>query len=121
MAIRANNDGTSGMLTGQVQDRLNAYFDKSHYSQPTAYTFGNMGPRDPNIRNDGIFNWDLSVFKNFRLTEKFSLQFRAEALNAFNTPRFSGPNTSVTSSSFGTITSQANAPRQMQMGLKVLF
>lgn len=121
MAIRANNDGKSGRLEGPVQDRLTAYFDKSHYTQPAAFTFGNMGPRDPGIRNDGIFNWDLSVFKNFRLTEKFGLQFRAEALNAFNTPRFSGPNTSVTSSSFGTITSQANAPRQMQMGLKVLF
>ena len=49
------------------------------------------------------------------------MQFRAEALNAFNTPRFSGPNTSVTSSSFGVITSQANSPRQIQMGLKILF
>lgn len=121
MAIRANNDGKSGLLKGPVQDRLNAYFDKSHYTQPAAYTFGNMGPRDPWIRNDGIFNWDLSVFKNFRLTEMFSMQFRAEALNAFNTPRFSSPNTSVTSSSFGTITSQANAPRQVQLGLKILF
>jgi len=49
------------------------------------------------------------------------VQFRAEALNAFNTPRFSGPNTSVTSSSFGVVSSQANAPRQIQFGLKVLF
>ncbi len=120
-AIRGNNDGSSGLLSGPVQDRLNAYFDKSHYSQPAAYTFGSMGPRDPNIRADGIFNWDMSVFKNFRVTEKASVQFRCEALNAFNTPRFSGPNTSVTSSSFGVISSQANAPRQVQLGLKVLF
>jgi hypothetical protein len=120
-AIRANSNGKSGRLTGPVQDRLNAYFDKSVYSQPLAFTFGNMGPRLANIRNDGMYNFDLSLFKNFHVTERINVQFRAEALNAFNTPRFGSPNTSVTSSSFGTITSQANAPRQIQMGLKVLF
>jgi hypothetical protein len=121
MAIRANNAGRSGKLTGPVQDRLNAYFDKTAFSQPVAFTFGNMGPRHPDIRNDGLYNWDLSVFKNFRVREGLQVQFRAEALNAFNTPSFSGPNTSVTSSSFGIISSQANAPRQIQFGLKVLF
>jgi hypothetical protein len=121
MAIRANNNGTSGKLTGPVQDRLTAYFNKSVFSQPTAFTFGNMGPQLPDIRNDGMYNWDLSVFKNFRVTETLNVQFRAEALNAFNTPRFGNPNTSVTSSSFGVITSQANAPRQIQFGLKLLF
>jgi len=120
-AIRANSTGKSGKLTGPVQDRLNAYFDKTAYAQPAAFTFGNLGPRLPDIRNDGIYNWDLSLFKNFQVTERVKVQFRAEALNAFNTPRFSGPNTSVTSSSFGVISSQANAPRQVQFGLKVLF
>jgi hypothetical protein len=119
--IRANNNGTSGKLTGRVQDRLNAYFNKTPYSQPAAFTFGNMGPRVPDIRTPGMFNYDLSLFKNFRATEKLNVQFRAEGLNAFNTPRFGGPNTSVTSSSFGTVTSQANAPRQIQFGLKLLF
>jgi hypothetical protein len=80
-----------------------------------------MGPRVSDIRNDGIYNFDLSIFKNFRVVERVTVQFRAEALNAFNTPRFGGPNTSVTSSTVGAITSQANAPRQIQFGLKVLF
>ncbi len=120
-AIRGNNNGKTGKLTGPVQDRLNAYFDKSVYSQPAAFTFGNMGPRSPDIRVDGTYNWDLSVFKNFRVVERINVQFRAEALNAFNTPRFSGPNNSVTSSSFGVISGQANAPRQIQFGLKLLF
>jgi len=39
----------------------------------------------------------------------------------FNTPRFGSPNTSVTSSSFGVISSQSNAPRQIQFGLKLLW
>jgi hypothetical protein len=121
MAIRANNNGTSGKLTGPVQNRLNAYFDSRPYTQPLAFTFGNMGPRVSDIRNDGIYNFDLSVFKNFHVTERVNVQFRTEFLNAFNTPRFGGPNTSVTSSTVGAITSQANAPRQIQFGLKILF
>jgi hypothetical protein len=86
-----------------------------------AFTFGNLSPRLPDVRNDGVRNFDISLFKDFNMTERLRLQFRAEALNAFNTPRFGGPNTSVTSSTFGVITSQANAPRQVQLGLKLLF
>lgn len=121
MAIRANNNGQSGKLTGPVQDRLLEYFKKSVFSQPANFTFGNLGPRLSDIRNDGIYNWDLSLFKQFRFRENARVELRAEALNAFNTPRFGSPNTTVTSSSFATITSQANAPRQVQMGLKLVF
>jgi hypothetical protein len=120
-AIRANNNGTSGKRTGPIQERLDLYFDKAPYTQPLAFTFGNMGPRVSDIRSDGTYNFDLSLFKNFHVTERVNVQLRAEALNAFNTPRFGGPNTSVTSSTFGAITSQANAPRQVQLGLKILF
>lgn len=121
MVTRPNNNGRSGKLEGPVQERLTRYYDTSVFSQPAAFTFGNVSPRLPDIRNDGVFNWDISLFKDFGLTERFKLQFRAEALNAFNTPRFSGPNTSVTSSSVGFVTSTANAPRQIQFGLKLLF
>jgi hypothetical protein len=120
-ATRPNNNGKSGKLDGPVHSRLNAYFDRSVFSQPAPFTFGNLGTRLPDIRNDGIRNFDLSGFKEFRITEKLRTQFRAEFLNAFNTPRFGGPNTSVTSSSFGVITSQANTPRQIQFALKLLW
>lgn len=66
-------------------------------------------------------NFDLSVFKEFAVAEKIRAQFRAEFLNAFNTPRFGGPNTSVVAAAFGVITSQSNAPRQTQFGLKFLW
>ena len=119
--IRANNNGKSGKLEGPVQERLNKYFDTTVYSQPAPFTFGTAGATLPDIRSDGVRNFDISLFKMFDATERLKIQFRIEALNAFNTPRFSGPNTSVTSSSFGVITSQANAPRQMQFGLKLLW
>ena len=117
---RPNNNGQSGKLSGSVEGRLNRYFDTSVFSQPALYTLGNMS-RTSDIRTPGPRNFDLSLFKNFALTEKITLEFRAESFNALNTPLFAGPNTSVTSGSFGFITSQANSPRQNQMALKLLF
>jgi hypothetical protein len=117
----ANNNGNSGLIGGDVHDRLNKYFDTSVFSQPAAYTFGNTSVTSPDLRSPSIRNWDLSVFKDFRLTERYRLQFRAEAFNAFNTVRFGSPDTSVASSSFGVVSTQANSPRQIQFGLKLLF
>ena len=120
-AIRPNNNGTSGRLTTPIRERLNRYFDPAVFSQPVAFTFGNLSPRVPDIRTDMLRNHDLSLFKDFVITERFRAQFRAEALNALNAVRFGGPNTSVTSASIGQISSQANAPRQVQFGLKLLW
>jgi hypothetical protein len=116
-----NNNGRSGRKTGRVQDRLDAYFDTSVFTQPAAFTFGNLARFLPDVRNDRIRNWDLSLFKLFQVAEGATAQFRAEFFNAFNTPRFGNPNNSVTSPAFGVINSQANAPRQIQFALKFLF
>ena len=104
-----------------MDQRLNGYFTTTPYSQPAPFTIGTLGPRLPDIRSDGVRNFDLSLFKDFRPFEALRIQLRGEFLNAFNTPRFGSPNTSVTSSAFGVIASQANAPRQIQFGLKALW
>jgi hypothetical protein len=116
-----NNNGQDPRLDGAVSERLNRYFDTSVYSQPAAFTFGNEPIFSPVLRAHGVRNFDLSLFKNFDLRPGMIAQFRIEALNAFNRVQFSAPNTSVTSSSFGVVTGQANAPRQLQFGIKVLW
>jgi hypothetical protein len=117
----ANNNGKSGKLSGDIHDRLDRYFDTSVFSQPAAFTFGNTTPRSPDLRSPGLRNWDISAFKQFQLREYLRLQFRSEFLNAFNTVRFSAPNTSVNSNQFGVISTQANSPRQIQFALKLLW
>ncbi|MCI0389357.1 MAG: hypothetical protein MOB07_11425 [Acidobacteria bacterium] len=117
---RPNTNGKDPRLSGPVDQRLNKYFDTTVYTQPAPFTFGNAGAT-VNMRNDGIRNFDLSLFKQFTPIERLRVQFRVEALNAFNTPRFGSPNTGVTSSTFGQITSQGNSPRQLQFGLKLLW
>lgn len=124
-SIRANNNGRSPLLSGKVDQRLERYYDTTVFTQPIAFTFGNASQRYNALRADISQNYDLSLFKDFLIKQReagnLRAQFRAEALNAFNTPRFGNPNTSVTSSARGTINSQANSPRQIQMGLKILW
>ncbi len=113
--------GRSGRLTGRVQDRLDRYFDGAAYTQPSPFAFGNLSRFLPDVRTDKTRNWDVSVFKEFRVKERVLTQFRAEFFNALNTPVFGTPNTSVTSNQVGVITSQSNSPRQVQFGLKFLW
>jgi len=118
----ANNNGQSGALSGPAEDRLNRWFNTSVFTQPDPYTFGNLSPRVANIRGDYMNNFDQSLFKEFHPAgEWLNIQFRAEALNAFNHVQFANPNTTVTSGSFGRVTAQGNTPRQVQFGLKFLW
>jgi hypothetical protein len=80
-----------------------------------------LSSRFAGIRADGPRNWDLSVIKNTRITERTQLQFRAEAINAMNHPQFTAPNTTPTSTAFGAVTGEFAWPRVIQFGLKLLF
>jgi hypothetical protein len=121
-AIRANNNGKSSVLNVDAHNRLDRWFDTSVFSQPAPFTLGNMGPVVSDLRNHHINNLDLAVFKQFQLLERLKLQFRTEAFNSLNRVRFGSPNTGVTAgANFGRVTSQANDPRQLQFGLKLLW
>jgi hypothetical protein len=118
---RPNWNGSDPVLEGARQDRLQRWFDTSAFSQPTAFTFGNMDATFGRLRADSVRNLDVSLFKHFTLRGRMRLQARVEAFNALNRAQFSAPNTSVTSGSFGIVSSQANTPRQLQFGVKVLW
>lgn len=68
-------------------------------------------------------NVDLAVIKSTRITEGTEIQFRTEALNAFNHPGFPAATLAQTSTSFGRIvaSNQAGFPRRLQMTLKFVF
>jgi hypothetical protein len=104
-----------------VESRLNRYFDTSVFSPAAPFTFGNTGRTLPDVRGPGVRNVDFSLFKNFRIRERMTAQLRGEAFNATNTVQFGLPNTTLNSNQFGRITSQANSPRQLQVGLKLAF
>jgi carboxypeptidase family protein len=86
---------------------------------PTALVIGNRNT----LRSTGFWNIDLSVLKKWKMpwSEKHTLQFRWESYNLFNHNVFANPNLTITSSSFGQITSSASAPREMQFALRYDF
>ena len=49
------------------------------------------------------------------------MQLNVEFLNAFNHPQFADPNLDPTKAAFGTVTSQSNLPRNIQLAAKLLF
>lgn len=73
--------------------RGQSYFDPFAYRAVTDARFGTAGFNS--LRGPGIFNLDLGVFRQFRITERWQLQFRAEAFNSTNTPHFGAPGTNV--------------------------
>ena len=88
-------------------DKSCAYFDTSAFVAPTGPRFG-TGGRDI-VRGPGFTNLDTSVFRNFKITERFTLQFRAEAFGVTNTPHFfnpinASPTANVSQANFGVIT-----------------
>ena len=91
------------------------YFDTSAFQQVTATTpglldgfFGNSGRNI--LRGPRYFNLDMSVMRNFRITERFTFQFEASAFGVTNTPHFNNPtnngsNADISRANFGAITS----------------
>ncbi|MSV28079.1 MAG: TonB-dependent receptor [Bryobacterales bacterium] len=113
--------GRTGELEGRIASRINKYFDSLAYSAPSPYAFGNTPRFMSGLRGPGTVNVDFSVFKNFPLYERLTLQFRAEAFNIANRAEFGLPNTSIGSPAAGVITNQANPSRDVQFALKLIF
>jgi hypothetical protein len=99
---------------------VNAGFVKAS-AQQLSLNLRNFPLRLSNVRGPGISNFDLSAIKATKFGERLTMQFRAEALNAFNHPLFANPNVDPTNNAFGVITAQNNNPRRIQLSLKLLF
>ena len=65
--------------------------------------------------------WNMSGVKNFFLTEKLKLQFRAEFLDALEPHQPGGPNTTPTSAAFGSITANVGNNRSILFALKLMY
>ena len=99
------------------------FYDPTAFSAVNSAVFGNVGRNT--LRGPGMFNSDMSVFRTFHILERADLQFKAEAFNFTNTPKFANPNANVsTPSSFMQITStrtDLTTERQFRFGLRLSF
>jgi hypothetical protein len=83
------------------------WFDTTAFAQPTAAAYGNT-PKN-GFTGPGLVTLDGSLFRTFPIHEALALQLRADAFNALNHPTFANPAVSLTSTSFGEITTTSNA------------
>jgi hypothetical protein len=102
------------------------YFNKAAFIAPSTQTpndpsrpFGNLG-RNVAV-SPAIFNLDFGLHKSFRVREGVALDFRTEFFNILNRTNFATPNNNVLAGNFGTITSLATTPRQIQFALRLSF
>jgi hypothetical protein len=121
---RPNLTGTSPCNSGSPESRLTNYINTTAFSAAPKLTYGNT-PRTTNCYGPGYLNTDLSLNKTFKVTERINAQFRAEALNAFNTPQFTGfggnNQTQIQNSNFGQIQGTLGFPRLVQLGGRITF
>lgn len=130
------NTQTADQVKSQVKilggiGRGASYFDPTAFAPVTAVRYGNVGRNS--MRGPGVFNLDASLFRNFRLTERFALQFRTEVFNLTNTPAFNNPGANASSptrnadgsiintNGFSEITSAQGTERQFRFALKLSF
>jgi hypothetical protein len=111
---------------------LDQYLNPAAFSLAPAFTFGSISRTLPD-RAPGQANFDVSLFKTVSIGERLHLQFRAEAMNFTNTPRFIAPAATfsgystasdgriIANGGFGAITGQANFPRFIQIGGRIFW
>lgn len=100
-------------------------FDTSRFVQPSGsqpvFNVRTFDTQFGNLRRADSKNLDLSASKDFPFGERRYVQLRVETFNITNHVTFGAPNITPTSSAFGIIASQANSPRYIQLGARVVW
>lgn len=108
-----------GQRTPERWFNTEAGFEKDNRLQ-LANNIRTFPTRLSGVRAPGVRNVNLSAFKEFKLKERLAVQFRAEAVDLFNTPHFDPPSAAATSTLFGQLTSiGAATQRRVTLGGKI--
>ncbi len=139
---------SSGYSSGGIGTRVNGYLNPAAFTtapllyptqcdpnqpDPTVFpnanfcttNFGDLGRNT--FRGPGQQNWDFSLLKNFRITERQSIRFTADFFNIWNHANFANPSSTdvesigLANSPFGKITTTVGTPRLIQFSLRYAF
>ena len=90
------------------------------FTPPAAGTFANQAKNSLPFYNPGFQNWNLALFKEFRMSERHKVLFRAEFFNWPNHPNWSAATANPRSATFGKVTSKSSE-RNVQLSLRYSF
>lgn len=106
--------------TGAIPSGFVGFEGRSAY-QPGTYHVRDFPSLLESLRNDGFRQWDIKVQRSFSLGESIKLRISTDFLNATNRTNFTAPNTSPTSTAFGTVSAQQGLPRAIQFMARLVF
>jgi hypothetical protein len=108
-------------IAGDEFDPLvDRYLNRAAFVQPVG-ELGNAPRVNGDVRRPWNFTENISIAKSIKASQSIDVDVRIEAFNLFNRVVWGAPNQDFSSSNFGLVTSQANTPRQMQIGLKLYW
>ncbi len=98
------------------------WFNIADVTQPAAFTYGNAPRYIGYVRAQPLNQMDFGLTKTFSMPwENIKLNLRADAFNSFNHNQFSAPSVSLSSLTFGQVTSSYSTPRNIQLALRLMF
>ena len=108
-----------GRVAGSGFKGIQWFTNNGNFTIPAVGTFGSCPAQLGWLRGPGYADLDLSLQKNFQLTERYKLQFRTDFVNAFNQVNLNTPDMNI-GATMGQITS-AQPPRNVQFALKFYY
>jgi hypothetical protein len=97
-----------------------AYLSRAAFANPGPLQYGNA-PVYLNVRQPNLIQESFGVFKETRIFERLTNQFRLEMSNPMNRVVFGAPSIDLSTGNFGLISSQGNGARLIQLGMKLLW
>jgi hypothetical protein len=91
------------------------------FTAPPTGTFNLQKGVRNSIYQPGFQDWNLGLYKKFRITERQGIEFRAEAFDVNNHPNWSTPGLNPTATNFGKVTSKTTLSRNLQLSLRYAF
>jgi hypothetical protein len=130
--VSSQTDTTNGFLQGnqgvnvvggnpnlsKSERSMARFFNTSVFAFARPYTLGNAGRSL--ILGPGTIGFDTSLNKSFKISERFTTEFKADFINALNHPNMGSPSATLGSPTFGLVTSKSGN-RNIMLGIKLLF
>ncbi|HEY3838922.1 MAG TPA: TonB-dependent receptor [Bryobacteraceae bacterium] len=117
--VSINGGYGSGSVLGSTPT---VYLNKAAFIEPAPYTVGDVPRTAPfGLFAPHIADVDISIRREFKIRERVKIAIQADAFNINNAVYFTAPGANIDSASFGTVTSQNNQPRKLQLNARITF